>query len=55
MENEQSGGIALACLVIEVVAEEWCAAFYDCLVERTTQLWEELCLLKGRYSAILEV
>lgn len=47
MENEQRGGNALACLVIEVVAEEWCAAFYDWLVERTAQLCEELCLQKG--------
>lgn len=28
MANEQRGGVALACLVIEVVAEEWCAALW---------------------------
>lgn len=31
MENEQRGRIALACLVIEVVAEEWYAASLNAL------------------------
>lgn len=48
VENEQRVDTALTCLVIEVVAEEWCAAFCEYLVERTANA-------ERKYSAILEV
>lgn len=54
-KTSRGEGIALACLVIEVVTEEWYAAFYECLVERTAQLWGRAVYGERKYSAILEV
>jgi len=54
LENKRRGGTALACLVIEIEAEEWCAALCQFVVERGGAALGRGAYVERKYSAILE-